>query len=124
MQVGYFNTDEFKSADGRESPWGETVVDPALLEKLNEIREAYGKPVVINSGYRSPEHNAAVGGVKNSMHVQGKAADIRPTTANAADLPELQRICDELNAEGGVGFYNTFCHVDVRGRHARWDNRK
>lgn len=124
MRVGYFDTDEFKSADGKESPWGETVVDPALLEKLNEIRKAYGKPIVINSGYRSPAHNAAVGGVKNSMHVQGKAADIRPTAANAADLPELQRICDALNAEGGVGFYNTFCHVDVRGRRARWDNRK
>ena len=124
MRVGYFDTDEFKSADGAESPWGETVVALALLKKLNEIREAYGKPIVINSGYRSPTHNAAVGGVKNSMHILGMAADIRPTAANAADLPELQRICDELNAEGGVGFYNTFCHVDVRGRRARWDNRK
>lgn len=124
MRVGYFDTDEFKSADGAESPWGDTVVDPALLAKLNEIRKAYGKPIVVNSGYRSPAHNAAVGGVKNSMHVLGMAADIRPTSKNAADLPELQRICDELNAEGGVGFYNTFCHVDVRGRRARWDNRK
>lgn len=124
MRVGYFDTDEFKSADGKESPWGDMVVDPALLAKLNEIRKAYGKPIVVNSGYRSPAHNAAVGGVKNSMHVRGKAADIRPTSKNAADLPELQRICDELNAEGGVGFYNTFCHVDVRGRRARWGNRK
>lgn len=124
MRVGYFDTDEFKSADGEESPWGDTVVDPALLEKLNDIREAYGKPIVVNSGYRSPAHNAAVGGVQNSMHVLGKAADIRPTSKNAADLPELQRICDALNVEGGVGFYNTFCHVDVRGHRARWDNRK
>ena len=123
MKVGYFDTREFESADGKTSPWGESVVDPALIDKLNEIREAYGKPVVVNSGYRSPERNAAVGGVKNSMHVQGKAADIRPTAENASDLPELQRICDRLNPAGGVGFYNTFCHVDVRGTRARWDNR-
>jgi len=43
---------------------------------LQVIRDEIGKPIKINSGYRSPEHNKSVGGVKNSMHVKGKAADI------------------------------------------------
>ena len=90
---------------------------------LNAIRSRYGRPIVVTSGYRSPEHNKAVGGVANSQHVLGTAADIKPLDENMSDLPELQAICDEMNANGGVGFYNSFVHVDVRGERARWDNR-
>lgn len=45
---------------------------------IQPVRDAIGCPIIINSGYRSPEHNAAVGGVKNSQHLIGCAADIRP----------------------------------------------
>lgn len=123
MKIGYFDTKEFESKDGKPSQYGETVVKRELIVMLNAIRSRYGRPIVINSGYRSPEHNKAVGGVANSQHVLGTAADIRPLSENMADLPELQAICDELNAHGGVGFYDSFCHVDVRGEKARWDNR-
>ena len=123
MKIGYFDTSEFESKDGKPSPYGETVIKRELIVMLNAIRSRYGRPIVINSGYRSPEHNKAVGGVDNSQHVLGTAADIRPLSENMADLPELQAICDELNAHGGVGFYDTFVHVDVRGERARWDNR-
>lgn len=121
MQIGYFNTAEFESRDGKPSPYGETVVHRELIVRLNAIRIRFGKPIIVNSGYRSPDHNKAVGGVKNSFHVQGLAADIRPE--DLKDLPELQKIADELNPHGGVGFYNTFVHVDVRGEKSRWDNR-
>lgn len=121
MQIGYFNTKEFESKDGAPSPYGETVVHRELIVRLNAIRSRFKKPIIVNSGYRSPEHNKAVGGVKNSTHVQGIAADIRPE--DLKDLPELQKIADELNTHGGVGFYNTFVHVDVRGEKSRWDNR-
>ena len=123
MIIGFFDTKEFESKDGRQSPFDDTVVKRELIVKLNAIRSKYGKPIVVNSGYRSPEHNAAVGGVKNSFHTLGLAADIRPLSKNMDDLPELQRICDEMNRTGGVGFYDTFVHVDVRGEYARWDNR-
>lgn len=121
MQIGYFNTAEFESRDGKPSPYGETVVHRELIVRLNAIRIRFGKPIIVNSGYRSPDHNKAVGGVKNSTHVQGIAADIRPE--DLKDLTELQKIADELNPHGGVGFYNTFVHVDVRGEKSRWDNR-
>lgn len=48
-----------------------------LAEKLEEVRKVLGKPIMINSAYRSPEVNSAVGGVKTSQHCVGCAADIR-----------------------------------------------
>ena len=121
MKIGYFDTREFESRDGAKSPFGETVVKPELVHLLNRIREKWGRPIIVNSAYRSPEHNKAVGGVANSYHVQGLAADIRPEKQE--DLDELQDLCLEIVAEGGVGLYDTFVHVDARGRKARWDNR-
>jgi uncharacterized protein YcbK (DUF882 family) len=118
--VGNFNLREFSSKDGQPSPYPQ-VVKQALLDLCNEIRVAFGKPILVNSGYRSPEHNAAVGGVKNSYHVQGLAADLRPK--DLKDLPRLRQIADRINVFGGVGFYDTFVHVDARGKRARWDYR-
>lgn len=128
MKIGYFDTKEFESKDGQPSPYGETVVHRELIVRLNAIRSRFKKPIIVNSGYRSPEHNKAVGGVKNSTHVQGIAADIRPEYKEdekefKEDLEALRKIADELNPHGGVGFYNTFVHVDVRGEKSRWDER-
>ena len=47
-----------------------------LMENLDIIREAYGKPLFISSGYRCPALNSKVGGVKTSQHMKGQAADI------------------------------------------------
>ena len=49
-----------------------------LSELLDEIREDFGAPIVVNSAYRSVPVNIAVKGVANSLHLQGRAADIRP----------------------------------------------
>jgi hypothetical protein len=43
---------------------------------LDPLREAYGRPITVSSGYRSPQLNVAVGGVKTSQHREGKAADL------------------------------------------------
>lgn len=43
---------------------------------LDPLREMYGKPITVNSGYRCPKLNAAVCGAKNSQHMRGEAADI------------------------------------------------
>ena len=43
---------------------------------LDPLREWYGKPIYVNSGYRCPALNKAVGGVANSQHLTGQAADI------------------------------------------------
>lgn len=48
-----------------------------LVNKLNVLRALYGKPMVVTSGYRTPEDNARVGGAKNSAHLHCQAADFR-----------------------------------------------
>lgn len=53
---------------------------------LQPIREHYGKSVKVNSGYRAPEVNAAVGGSKTSDHCKGQAADIEITGVANGDL--------------------------------------
>lgn len=120
MKIGYFDTREFESRDGKESPY-EHVVQGKLLALLNAIRSKFKLPIIVNSGYRSPEHNAAIGGAKNSFHVQGLAADIRPVDMN--DLKLLRELALEMNPNGGVGWYDNFVHVDARGKRARWDER-
>jgi uncharacterized protein YcbK (DUF882 family) len=51
-------------------------MDPLLISVLQIIRDHVKLPIVVNSGYRCPEHNKRVGGVDNSQHIFGKAADI------------------------------------------------
>ena len=66
-----------------------------LCEKvLQPVREHFGKSVTVNSGYRSPESNAAVGGSKTSDHCKGQAADIEIVGVANADL--AQWIMDNL----------------------------
>lgn len=59
------------------------------VEVLQPIRDAWGQPVIVSSGYRCPRLNAAVGGVKNSQHVLGQAADIK--AVNPSDNGKLFR---------------------------------
>ena len=55
---------------------GELDMDEEFMEKLVAIREKLNLPMTITSGYRSKEHNEAIGGAKNSPHIYGKAVDI------------------------------------------------
>ena len=116
----HFQPKEFASKDGRPSPYP-LVVQEGLYQLLEEIRDEFGKPIVVNSGYRSPEHNKNIGGAKNSYHVKGMAADIRPQ--HGPDFQrELKRLKQIANKKcyGGVGSYPTFVHVDF-GSWRRWN---
>lgn len=90
-----------------------------VLDWLEDIRAHFGgKPVVVNSGYRCPVHNANVGGAKNSFHLKGQAADFR---VQGIDPAEAYAYADKLiGAKGGVGKYPNFTHIDNRGYKARW----
>lgn len=100
----YFNFDDFDC-----SHCGKNWTDIKLLQKLDLVREEYGKPITITSGYRCPEHNKAVGGVPNSQHVSGKAADI-----SGASLDDLYDICLKHFKAVGDGRRKGFIHVDLR----------
>lgn len=90
----------------------------ALLGFLEDIRAHFGKPVHINSGYRCPNHNAAVGGAKASQHMAGTASDIWIGGVLPSDV---YAYADKIiGTKGGVGSYETFTHIDARGFRARW----
>ena len=69
-------TKNFSSDEFRCKCCGRLKIEPKLVEMLQHIRDTLGAPVIVNSGYRCPRHNKAVGGVKNSDHLRGRAADI------------------------------------------------
>ena len=95
----------------------------ALIEKvLDPLREAYGKPIIVSSGYRCPKLNAAVGGAASSQHVKGEAADIR----SVADTPEENKKLFDLIVKLGLPYdqlineYNyDWVHVSFGPRHRR-----
>lgn len=60
-----------------------------IIERLDTIREKWGGPIIVTSGYRSEKLNKAVAGSKTSAHRIGMAADIHPKTGNILDLAEL-----------------------------------
>lgn len=108
---------EFACQDGSDA----ILVDDALPELLQKVRDHFGKPVVINSGYRTPSHNAKVGGVKSSLHVKGQAADI--VVSGVSPLTVAQYAEYLMPDRGGIGLYTGFVHLDTRTSRGRWDNR-
>lgn len=86
-----------------------------LAHRLQVVRDLFGKPVLVNSGYRTRAHNARVGGASQSLHLSGMAADIVVTGVPAH---EVQRVLK--NWSGGLGLYSHYTHVDIRSDRARW----
>lgn len=121
-----FSWHEFGSHDGKAIPRKYMGHVRELAKNLQVLRDHIGKPIKITSGYRSPEHNKRVGGVKNSQHLFGKAADIKvsrkSTEAVYAAISDL--IDQGKMSKGGLGLYDTFVHYDIRGRNARWNGSK
>ena len=107
-----FQLREFQCKDGSY----QVVLKRDLLEKLQQLRDLAGKPVIITSGYRNPAYNQKVGGSPTSRHLRGEAADIQ--------IPGLspQQVTDLAEKVGfnGIGVYETFTHVDVREVATRW----
>jgi uncharacterized protein YcbK (DUF882 family) len=107
----YFKTKEFICSCGKCK---DQFISPQLIEKLDEVREKFGKPIKITSGYRCPEHNVAIGGKVGSSHVSGLAADIQPVLLTLDDLDLLYEICYNVFDNVGDGRNKNFIHVDVR----------
>jgi uncharacterized protein YcbK (DUF882 family) len=119
----HFSMSEFDSNDGVAVPDMYKANVCKLMEQLEIIREELGNNSIhINSGYRTPSHNASVGGVSNSQHLIGKAADIRVANKTPTQVKQaIEKLISEGKIlEGGVGYYPTFIHYDIRGTKARW----
>ena len=116
-----FNLSEFNK---HNFALNETVLRniQALANNLQVLRDEVNKPIKITSGYRSPEHNAKVGGVKSSRHITGEAADFKiagMTPKEVAAVIEKLITAGKME-EGGLGTYSTWVHYDHRNVKARW----
>ena len=110
-----FRVKEFACKDGSDP----IFIAPELVELLQKIRDHFGRPVVINSGYRTARYNKSCGGATYSQHLYGTAADIKVTGVTPAKVAEYAETL--MPNSGGIGIYKTFTHVDVRSVKARWN---
>ena len=119
-----FTVAEFACKDGSDP----VFVDSSLAALLQKIRDHFGRPVVITSGYRTAEHNAAVGGSKSSRHLLGRAADFYVEGVPVATVAAYAETL--LPGRGGIGRYpkdakhpkrmTGWVHIDTRTNKSRW----
>lgn len=107
MELKYFTLSEFDCPTLKGSGIN---MDATLLQMLDELRFRYGKPIRITSGYRTKEHNEAVGGVPDSSHLRGLAVDIAATSSR--ERHNLLRLAIEVGFNR-IGIAKTFIHVDI-----------
>lgn len=109
----HFKVKEFACHDGSQV----VFIDSYLVSILDILRNQVGKPVIVNSGYRTPTRNKAVNGAKYSYHMRGMAADIRiegMTTKEIAN--KLNKIIPD---KCGIIVYSTWVHIDTRNKKYR-----
>ena len=112
---------EFACGDGSDA----VLIDQELVIVLQCIREHFGKPLHITSGYRTLTHNKKVGGSPKSQHLYGMAADIQVKDTPPEFVAQYAETL--LPNTGGIGLYpkksgraKGWVHVDVRKAKARW----
>ena len=90
---------------------GQLKLVPEAMDKLQALRDRLGKPLIVRSGYRSPEHNRRVGGAKASKHMQGTAFDISMANHDPVAFEAAAREVGFL----GFGYYprSGFMHIDL-----------
>ena len=101
----HFSRAEFACGDG----CGKDDIHPEVVERLQAVRNIFGKPMAITSGVRCAAHNEQEGGVRNSAHVLGLAADVK--CLGSANRAKLLPILWSAFKRVGVG--STFIHVDI-----------
>lgn len=106
---------EFRCKDGSDG----ILLDSALVELLQRVRDHFGMPVSVTSAYRTPAHNRSVNGATSSYHIKGQAADFTVTGISNRDVAKfLQGI-----GAKGIGLYDYtggFVHVDTRDKKYFW----
>ena len=106
-----------------------------VANQLQTLRNYIGKPITVNSAYRSEDYNKVIGGahkidkngnrIETSQHVFGRAADIVVKGMTPLEVHTTIELLIEKGdmLQGGLGLYEKkgFVHYDIRGTKARWD---
>lgn len=103
-------SEHFKASELVCKHCGKEGVSPSALDKLEDLRAAWGKPMVLTSAYRCPEHPKEIKKNKGGTHTKGIAFDVRTTPAEQVKLMALAL---ELGFKG-FGMGGTFTHLDLR----------
>lgn len=113
--------ENFKPVEMRCKGDNKLMIDPASMDKLQDLRELIGKPMRVTSAYRSPAYNATLSGAaKNSQHLKAKAFDIPMAGHDPSQFEAAARAVGFT----GFGFYegSDFIHIDT-GPKREWGNR-
>ena len=94
---------------------GKLVVEPRLLDYIDLFRLRFGGPLTVLSAFRSPYHNAFVGGAPFSSHLKAVAVDL---SIVGQDKKQMEQLAKEIGFTG-FGYYRTFLHIDL-GRKREW----
>lgn len=120
-----FTVREFRCHDGSDR----ILIDTDMVAKLQQIRDYFGRPVLIGSGYRTLAYNARIGGADGSHHTTGKAVDFDVGIGKAAISPMLVAMYADAIGCGGVGRYirtdgQSWVHIDVGRYNGFWYQTK
>ena len=107
--------------DSRVGNLGWERLDGEVKVMLMRLQERFGKKLIINSAWRSPAYNSAIGGADRSQHLNGKAMDITWAGFSHGN-DDCERFIDMAIQVGfdGIGRYDSFIHIDNRGWAATW----
>jgi putative chitinase len=119
----YFVVREVTLGDSRRIPSDDTIKANIcqLAKELDQVREEWGSPIIVTSWYRPPAVNKAVGGVSNSQHISGKAADIKPAFGDIGKFQEWLDVHAWKSKALGYGAKKGFVHIDLRPTSLRWN---
>jgi len=109
-----FHREEFSCRCG----CGKNTIDVELITVLEDLREHFNAPVIVNSGNRCVYYNEMVGGRSGSRHLISKAADI--TVRGYTPIQVYSYLAGKYIGKYGIGSYESFTHIDVRSGYARW----
>lgn len=121
-----FSKEEFDCNDGSEMPINIYHNMVKVANQLQVLRDLINKPIQINSAWRSEEYNLSIGGVKDSQHIMGRAADIAIKGMPSLEVfNTIERLIEQGDMlQGGLGLYDSFVHYDIRSTKARWNYKK
>jgi len=118
-ELSHSNTAVLKGLKNSPEEWQQINLKKLAMRLLQPLRDIYGEPFIINSGYRSQEVNEAVGGIPSSQHTKGQAADVQvkdPRKLLAALLKSGLDFDQAILYQDGR---NNFLHMSYNSGHNR-----